>query len=106
MQRVVKPGCMVVSIDMGKTFVPVFKQLYWLYFKRVVPLLGRIWAARRIEYHYLYESASEFKSQTELVRIFQECGLDNCNYLNLACGAVAIVYGQKKQRRSVNNLST
>ncbi|NLM21128.1 MAG: bifunctional demethylmenaquinone methyltransferase/2-methoxy-6-polyprenyl-1,4-benzoquinol methylase UbiE [Peptococcaceae bacterium] len=98
MYRVVKPGAMVVSIDMGKTAIPLFKQLYWLYFEKLIPLMGEIWASGRDQYCYLYESASEFYSQKELVQIFQTCGLENCNYLNLALGAVAIVYGQKPKK--------
>jgi len=95
MYRIVKPGAMVVSIDMGKTTLPLFKQLYWLYFEKLVPLMGEIFASGRDQYRYLYESASKFYSQTELVKLFESCGLVNCNYLNLAFGAVAIVYGQK-----------
>ncbi|NLL53104.1 MAG: bifunctional demethylmenaquinone methyltransferase/2-methoxy-6-polyprenyl-1,4-benzoquinol methylase UbiE [Peptococcaceae bacterium] len=98
MYRVVKPGAMVVSIDMGKTTLPIFKQLYGLYFEKLIPLMGGIWASGRDQYRYLYESASEFYSQKELVQIFQTCGLENCNYLNLALGAVAIVYGQKPKK--------
>jgi demethylmenaquinone methyltransferase/2-methoxy-6-polyprenyl-1,4-benzoquinol methylase len=95
MRRVVKPGAMVVSIDMGKTEIPVFKQFYWLYFEKLVPLMGRIWGSGRDQYRYLYESAYEFYSQGELVKIFQDCGLSHCRYLNLALGSIAVVYGQK-----------
>ena len=95
MIRVVKPGSMVVSLDMGKPTMPVFKQLYWLYFKKVVPLLGKIWAGKQQEYNYLYQSACEFESQRELARIFQECGLTETGYKDLAGGVVAVVYGRK-----------
>lgn len=95
MCRVIKPGSMVVSLDMGKPTMPVFKQIYWLYFERLVPLLGRIWAGKQKEYNYLYRSACEFQSQMELADIFRECGLINTGYHNLAGGVVALVYGQK-----------
>lgn len=95
MMRVVKSGSMVVSLDMGKPTIPVFKQIYWLYFERIVPFLGKVWAGKQEEYNYLYHSASEFESQVKLASIFGECGLINTGYLNLAGGVVAIVYGQK-----------
>jgi len=101
MKRVVKPGSMVVSIDMGKPSVPVYKQIYWLYFKKLVPFLGQVFAAGRSEYQYLYRSASEFVSQVELTEIFQECGYTRCGYINLAFGAVAIVFGQKPELTDV-----
>ncbi len=93
--RVVKPGSMVVSIDMGKPSMPVFKQIYWLYFEKIVPLLGRLWAGKHKEYNYLFNSAYEFESQVKLKKIFAEAGLVNTGYSNLAGGSIAIVYGQK-----------
>jgi len=95
MYRVVKSGSVVVSIDMGKPTVPIFKQIYWLYFKKMIPLMGKIWAEKKEEYQYLYQSAMEFKSQSQLVDVFQECGFVRCKYTNLAGGAVAIVFGEK-----------
>jgi len=93
--RIVKPGSMVVSIDMGKPNVPGFKQLYWVYFEKIVPFLGKIGAGKKGAYHYLFESARAFESQSELKQLFIECGLINTQIVNLAGGAVAIVSGQK-----------
>ncbi|HZK18769.1 MAG TPA: ubiquinone/menaquinone biosynthesis methyltransferase, partial [Clostridia bacterium] len=42
MQRVVKPGGRVVSLELSKPRTPVFKQLYYLYFDHLVPKLGRM----------------------------------------------------------------
>ncbi|MDP4158416.1 MAG: demethylmenaquinone methyltransferase [Bacillota bacterium] len=95
MARVVKPGGKVVSLDMAKPTFPGFKQAYWLYFERLVPLMGKIWAKKSSAYQYLHDSAREFPSQQELVRIFNECGLIKTNYVNLAGGVVAVVIGTK-----------
>lgn len=95
MVRIVKPGSMVVSLDMAKPEIPIFKNIYWLGFKTIVPLLGKIWADKRQEYDYLFRSASDFESQSELAKIFGESGLINTGYINLFGGVVAIVYGKK-----------
>jgi demethylmenaquinone methyltransferase/2-methoxy-6-polyprenyl-1,4-benzoquinol methylase len=95
MVRVVKPGCKVVSLDMAKPSFPVFKQVYWLYFERLVPLLGKIWAKKASAYQYLHDSAREFPAQDELARIFTECGLIDSYFDNLAGGVVAVVTGTK-----------
>lgn len=95
MIRVVKPGGRVVSLDMAKPSWPVFKEVYWLYFERIVPLLGKVWAKKAGAYQYLYESAREFPAQKELAGIFAECGLRDVRYKNLAGGVVAIVSGKK-----------
>ena len=47
MERVVKPGGMVVSLDMAKPEIPVFKQIYWFYFEKAV-LYGKNMGKKRI----------------------------------------------------------
>ena len=97
MARVVKPGGKVVSLDMAKPTLPVFKQVYWLYFEKLVPLMGKIWAKKASAYRYLHDSALEFPPQQELARIFSECGLERTKYINLMGGVVAVVVGTKPQ---------
>ena len=96
MGRVVKPGGVIVSLDMAKPYLPVFKQLYWSYFEKLVPLMGRIWAKKRSAYNYLHDSAKEFPSQQEVTEIFADCGLVDTNYRNLVGGVVALVKGVKQ----------
>lgn len=95
MVRVVKPGGKVVSLDMGKPSFPVFKEVYWVYFEKIVPLLGKIWAKKAGAYQYLHDSAREFPGQRELAGIFKECGLEDTKFDNLAGGVVAVVVGRK-----------
>lgn len=95
MLRVVKPGSMVVSLDMAKPTLPLFKQLYWLYFEKLVPWMGKIWAGKAKAYQYLHDSAVEFPPQQELAQIFARCGLVETRYQNLFGGVVAIVSGRK-----------
>lgn len=95
MTRVVKPGGKVVSLDMAKPSIPGFKQAYWLYFEKLVPLMGKIWAKKASAYQYLHDSAKEFPAQDELVRMFTENGLVDTHFVNLAGGVVAIISGTK-----------
>ena len=95
MVRVVKPGGKVVSLDMAKPSFPGFKQAYWIYFEKLVPFMGKIWANKASAYQYLHDSAREFPAQQELARIFSECGLISTGYHDLAGGVVAVVWGVK-----------
>lgn len=95
MGRVVKPGGKVVSLDMAKPTAPVFKQGYWLYFDKLVPLMGRLWADKKSAYQYLHDSAKEFPAQQELAQIFAKAGLIETGYHNLLGGVVAVVEGRK-----------
>jgi demethylmenaquinone methyltransferase / 2-methoxy-6-polyprenyl-1,4-benzoquinol methylase len=95
MTRVIEPGCKLVSLDMGKPSLPVFKQAYWLYFNKLVPLMGKIWSNNRGAYQYLHDSTQEFPAQAELARVFTECGLVETKYHSLMGGVVAVVEGRK-----------
>lgn len=95
MARVVKPGGKVVSLDMAQPTMPVFKQGYWLFFEKVVPAMGKLWAGNKGAYGYLHDSAKVFPPQWELAAIFKQAGLAETGYSNLMGGAVAIVEGTK-----------
>lgn len=95
MTRVVKPGGMVVSLDMAQPTAPVFKQLYWLIFEKVIPAMGKIWAGDKTAYEYLHDSAKVFPPQDELARMFAKAGLVETRYHNLSGGVVAVVEGRK-----------
>lgn len=95
MVRVVRPGGKVVSLDMAKPSMPVFKQVYWLYFEQLVPMMGKIWAGRRSAYSYLHDSAREFPHQAVLTKMFTTAGLAETKYHDLSGGVVAVVEGRK-----------
>lgn len=95
MVRVIKPGCKVVSIDMGQPITPVFKQVYWLFFEKLIPAMGKATAGNKGAYDYLHDSAKVFPPQWELAQIFAQAGLVETGYKNLVGGAVAVVEGRK-----------
>jgi demethylmenaquinone methyltransferase/2-methoxy-6-polyprenyl-1,4-benzoquinol methylase len=95
MVRVVKPGGKVVSLDMAQPMTPVFRELYWLCFNRVVPAMGKLLSGNKKAYNYLHDSAKVFVHQKELAGIFANAGLVETRYLNLCGGVVAIVEGRK-----------
>lgn len=95
MVRVVKPGGKVVSLDMAQPTLPVFKQVYWLCFRKIVPVIGKLFSGNKKAYDYLHDSAKVFTGQKELAALFAEAGLTETSYINLAGGAVAIVEGRK-----------
>ncbi len=95
MQRVVKPGGIIVSLDMGKPELPIFKQIYWIFCKRMVPFMGKVWTEKKWAYDYLFHSAKAFLPPKELALLFSKTGLVNVTYHNLFGGVVAVVEGHK-----------
>lgn len=95
MQRVVKPGGKVISLELAKPSAPVFKQLFWLYFEKIVPLLGKFRVGIDGPYSYLPYSVKIFPHQKEIRYLFSQIGLEDATYYELTGGIVAVHVGTK-----------
>ncbi|SJZ66849.1 bifunctional demethylmenaquinone methyltransferase/2-methoxy-6-polyprenyl-1,4-benzoquinol methylase UbiE [Selenihalanaerobacter shriftii] len=95
MTRVIKPGGKVISLDLAKPKVKLFKYIYYLYLNNIVPLLGRIIYGKRGPYDYLPKSLKEFPNQDKLSQIHKDVGLINVQYYELTGGIVAVHVGEK-----------
>lgn len=91
MARVVKPGGRVVVIEFGQPR-GMWSLLYNFYSKRLIPLLGKIFAQETEAYIYLPETASKFPCRESFTEIMNETGrLKDCRYYSLS-GGIAFIY--------------
>ncbi|MBE3580985.1 MAG: bifunctional demethylmenaquinone methyltransferase/2-methoxy-6-polyprenyl-1,4-benzoquinol methylase UbiE [Thermoanaerobacteraceae bacterium] len=95
MKRVVRPGGRVVSLELAKPSWPLFKQLYYFYFNRVVPILGRLGVGLKDPYSYLPRSLQGFPHQCEILALFNRIGLEEAQCIELTGGIVAVHVGIK-----------
>lgn len=95
MMRVVKPGGRVISLELAKPSAPVFKQLYWFYFEKFVPLLGKLRVGVEGPYSYLPYSVKIFPHQQEIKQLFSQIGLQDAACHELTGGIVAVHVGTK-----------
>jgi demethylmenaquinone methyltransferase/2-methoxy-6-polyprenyl-1,4-benzoquinol methylase len=95
MRRVVKPGGKVISLELAKPSMPVFKQLYYLYFNCFVPILGKLGVGVSGPYKWLPDSLKVFPHQAAIRDIFAATGLKNARYFELTGGIVAVHVGEK-----------
>jgi demethylmenaquinone methyltransferase/2-methoxy-6-polyprenyl-1,4-benzoquinol methylase len=93
MVRVVKRGGKIVNLDLGSSNMPVFSNLFNMYFENIVPLIGQILQKDRSAYTYLPQSRSLYLKPRELELLFQEIGLEQVTYMPLALGSVALHVG-------------
>ncbi|WP_202080011.1 demethylmenaquinone methyltransferase [Caldalkalibacillus salinus] len=96
MKRVVKPGGMVISLELSKPVWPPFRALYFLYFNRILPALGQLFANRYEQYRWLPESLKHFPDSQELAKIFEEVGLHKVETRLLTGGIAALHIGYKR----------
>src|SRR5690606_3336236 len=100
MRRVVKPGGQVVSLELSKPTWTPFRTVYYFYFEKVLPLLGKIIADKYEQYQWLPESLSNFPDYNELADVFRECGLTNIQVYPLTGGIAALHIGIKELSES------
>jgi demethylmenaquinone methyltransferase / 2-methoxy-6-polyprenyl-1,4-benzoquinol methylase len=93
MARVVKPGGKVVVLEFGQP-QGVFKYLYSLYSKTIMPVLGGLLTGNSSAYTYLPETAARFPSGDDFVRIMQSTGqFASCSYEPLTFGIAYLYIG-------------
>ncbi|HUW63870.1 MAG TPA: bifunctional demethylmenaquinone methyltransferase/2-methoxy-6-polyprenyl-1,4-benzoquinol methylase UbiE [Spirochaetia bacterium] len=93
MARVVRPGGRVVTLEFARPRLPVFRELYYLYFNCLVPLVGRLVSGTSGPYRYLPQSLKGFPHQREIAKIFSSVGLQDVRYFELMGGTVAVHVG-------------
>lgn len=95
MYKVVKPGGKVVCLELSKPVWQPFKAIYYLYFKHLLPLLGKIFAKSYEQYKWLPESLATFPDHRQLKKIFEEAGFEKTEVYPLTGGIAALHIGTK-----------
>jgi len=95
MRRVLRPCGRLACMEMCKPTLPVFRNLFGLYFNRVVPILGRTLARNREAYTYLPDSLNRFMTSGQVMRHLHEAGFRWVGCQKLMLGTVAIYVGLK-----------
>lgn len=95
MERVLKPGGMIVCLETSQPTLPVFKQVYRLYFKFVMPIFGKLFAKSKEEYEWLQQSTFDFPGKEKLKRLFEQAGFSNIKVRSFTGGVAAMHLGYK-----------
>ena len=97
MNRVLKPGGKVACLETSQPTLIGFKQLYYFYFRFIMPLFGKLLAKSYKEYSWLQESARDFPGMKELKSMFEAAGFENVYYKPYSGGVAAVHIGQKPE---------
>lgn len=97
MERVLKPGGMAVCLETSQPILPVYRQGYYIYFRYLMPLMGKFLAKSFKEYSWLQESARDFPGMNQLAQLFWSVGLVDVIYKSFTGGVAAAHIGIKKK---------
>ncbi|MEI3604730.1 demethylmenaquinone methyltransferase [Pseudogracilibacillus sp. SE30717A] len=90
MYRVTKKGGKVVCLETSQPTMPGFRQLYFFYFRFIMPLFGKIFAKSYDEYSWLHESTKNFPDKQKLKKMFLEAGFTQVAIKSYTGGVAAM----------------
>lgn len=90
LRRVLKAGGRLVVLEFSAPVVPGFRQVFNIYFNRLLPRIGGAVSGSRGAYEYLPDSVSKFPDQKKLAEMIETIGFKAVEYRNLTGGIAAI----------------
>ena len=97
MTRVAVKGGRVAILEFTQPTTPVFRYVYYFYFKTLLPFIGNLISRNKNDaYGYLPNSVMQFPNCEQLKVIMEECGLTDVQFYRKTLGIVAIHIGRKK----------
>lgn len=107
MVRVCQEGGQVMVLEFSSPRLPVLKQTYGFYFRRVLPRVGQ-WMARndKSAYEYLPESVGQFPSGEALAERMLAAGLVDVTFKPLTLGVATIYLGTRPANDSQHDAGT
>jgi demethylmenaquinone methyltransferase/2-methoxy-6-polyprenyl-1,4-benzoquinol methylase len=91
--RVLKRGGRVVILEFSTPRAWPVRPLYRWYFRRILPLVGRLVSKHTTAYNYLPDSVERFPSPPELATRMQSAGFADVRYQSLSLGIAALHVG-------------
>lgn len=88
--RVTKPGGKVVCLETSQPTLTGYKQLYYFYFRCIMPVIGRLFADSYKEYAWLHESARDFPDKESLRTMFLRAGFSHVQVKSYTGGVAAM----------------
>jgi demethylmenaquinone methyltransferase / 2-methoxy-6-polyprenyl-1,4-benzoquinol methylase len=87
--RVIRPGGKLVVLEFMTPQWQPFRALYLAYFRRILPLIGRLVSRHGSAYTYLPESVLQFPEPAELAHRMERAGFGNVEWDVMTGGIVA-----------------
>lgn len=100
MFRILRVGGVIMVLEFSKPSGFPFKQVYNLYFKSLLPLLGRLFSHDKSAYMYLPDSVSRFPQGEEFLERLKAAGFSLPAQKRLS-GGVATIYTAVKHQRNI-----
>jgi demethylmenaquinone methyltransferase/2-methoxy-6-polyprenyl-1,4-benzoquinol methylase len=95
MLRVLNANGKVVILEFSQPGKFPFRQIYGLYFKYLLPFIGRVVSKDHSAYTYLPESVQAFPEGNDFLKILSDVGFKDTKCIPLTFGISSIYFGTK-----------
>ena len=95
MKRVLTKNGKVMILEFSHPASFPIKQVYGVYSRFIIPLMGRLISSHPSAYRYLPETVAAFPSGEAFLNIMQQAGFKDCRRISLSGGIASIYIGTK-----------
>ncbi len=95
MYRVMQPNGELMILEFSRPTTFPIKNIFNIYFKYLLPVIGKIKSKDPKAYKYLYESVQAFPDYDNFAQILKKIGFSNIQYKPLSFG-ICTIYSAKK----------
>ena len=95
MHRVVRREGLVVVLEFSQPQNPIFRSMYYLYFQRLLPVIGSLVSKKSGPYSYLPSSVMAFPEREKFIGLMKHSGMKDIQYYDLTFGIVTVYVGNK-----------
>ena len=93
--RVLKPGGTLVILELSEPQNVIIRWLYNLYFKNILPFIGKCVSGNKEAYRYLQNTVEKFPMPAEFMNMLSDCGYKDLKHKALTCGLCRIYQAKK-----------
>ncbi|MFA7331279.1 MAG: ubiquinone/menaquinone biosynthesis methyltransferase [Candidatus Delongbacteria bacterium] len=94
--RVLKPGGRLVILELAGIPNPLLRTLFGLYFRFVLPLIGRLVSGDAMAYRYLPASVEQFPGRGPFLAWMREAGFADARAVELSGGISTLFLGTRE----------
>lgn len=93
--RVLKPQGSLFVLELSEPQNVIVRWVYNLYFKNILPMIGKKVSGNANAYRYLQQTVEQFPMPNEFVKLLQDIGYQNVIHTAFSCGLCRLYQAKK-----------
>jgi demethylmenaquinone methyltransferase/2-methoxy-6-polyprenyl-1,4-benzoquinol methylase len=96
MRRVLRDNGMILVLEFSKPSGFLFRNIYYFYFRKILPFVGKLFSKDKAAYSYLPDSVYKFPDNEAFLQLLANAGFTDTRQVKLTGGIASIYTGLKK----------